>query len=47
MSLLTLPAWTKDGNVHVIVETPRGSRSKITYDTDLHVFTLESRSSSG
>jgi inorganic pyrophosphatase len=34
-----LPAWTKDGNVHVVVETPRGARAKMKFDLDLEVFT--------
>ena len=38
--LLKLPAWTGDGNIHVVVETPRGGHSKVKYDAELHVFTL-------
>jgi len=37
---LKLPAIDKDGNVHVVVETPRGARAKLTYDPELRVFTL-------
>jgi len=39
-NLLKLPAFDKEGNVHVIVETPRGSRAKLTYDPELRVFVL-------
>jgi inorganic pyrophosphatase len=39
-NLLKLPAFDKKGNIHVIVETPRGSRAKLTYDPDLRVFVL-------
>src|SRR5436853_2083715 len=39
-NLLKLPAIDKDGNVHVVVETPRGARAKLTYDPELRVFTL-------
>ena len=39
-NLLKLPALDDEGNVHVVVETPRGSRAKLTYDPDLKVFTL-------
>jgi inorganic pyrophosphatase len=39
-NLLKLPALDKHGNIHVVVETPRGSRAKLTYDPDLGVFVL-------
>ncbi len=29
------------GNIHVIIETPQGSRNKYAFDPDLHVFTLK------
>jgi inorganic pyrophosphatase len=38
--LLKLPERTKDGDVHVVVETPRGSAAKLEFDPELQVFTL-------
>ena len=38
--LLKLPTRNADGDVHVVVETPRGSAAKLEYDPELHVFTL-------
>lgn len=38
--LLKLPMRNGDGDVHVIVETPRGSAAKLEYDPELQVFTL-------
>ena len=38
--LLTLPTWTKAGNVHVVVETPRGARTKIKLDPELQAMIL-------
>ena len=35
-----LPVWNKAGDVHVVVETPRGSASKLEFDPDLQAFTL-------
>ena len=35
-----LPTFTEDGDVHVVVETPRGSRAKFSYDPKLETFTL-------
>ena len=35
-----LPVRTKNGDVHVVVETPRGSAAKLEFDPDLQVFTL-------
>ena len=35
-----LPVRSKAGDVHVVVETPRGSAAKLEFDPDLHVFTL-------
>src|ERR1700750_1337394 len=39
-SLTNLPPFTEDGDVHVSVETPRGSRAKFAYDPKLEPFTL-------
>lgn len=39
-NLLKLPARCKKGDVHVVVETPRGSAAKLEYDPDLKAFTL-------
>jgi inorganic pyrophosphatase len=39
-NLLKLPAQSKKGAIHVVVETPRGSASKLEYDPELQVFTL-------
>jgi inorganic pyrophosphatase len=39
-NLINLPPFTKDGDVYVIVETPRGSRAKFDYDPKLKTFTL-------
>jgi inorganic pyrophosphatase len=38
--LSKLPVRNDDGDVHVVVETPRGSAAKLEYDPDLQVFTL-------
>jgi len=39
-SLINLPPFTEDGDVYVVVETPRGSRAKFAYDPKLESFTL-------
>jgi hypothetical protein len=39
-NFLNLPAFSEDGDVHVIVETPRGSRAKFAYDPKLETFIL-------
>jgi inorganic pyrophosphatase len=39
-NLAALPAWTKEGNVHVVVETPRGATAKTIFNLELGVFTL-------
>ena len=39
-NFINLPPFTEDGDVHVVVETPRGSRAKIAYDPKLETFTL-------
>src|SRR5215831_18653836 len=38
--LVKLPPRSKHGDVHVVVETPRGSAAKLEFDPDLKVFTL-------
>jgi inorganic pyrophosphatase len=39
-NFVNLPAFTEDGDVHVVVETPRGSRAKFAYEPKLEAFTL-------
>lgn len=39
-NLINLPPFTEDGDVYVVVETPRGSRAKFDYDPELKAFTL-------
>jgi len=39
-NLLKLPTWADDSRIYAVVETPRGSRSKLEYDPKLKVFTL-------
>jgi inorganic pyrophosphatase len=39
-NFIKLPAFTDDGDVYVVVETPRGSRAKFAYDPKLETFTL-------
>jgi inorganic pyrophosphatase len=39
-NLLKLPTFNDDGEIHVVVETPRGSRAKLDYDPKLKTFTL-------
>ena len=40
VDLLKLPVRNDDGDVHVVVETTRGSGAKLAYEPDLQVFTL-------
>jgi inorganic pyrophosphatase len=35
-----LPTWADKTHIHAVVETPRGSRCKLVFDPELHVFTL-------
>jgi inorganic pyrophosphatase len=39
-NFINLPAFTEDGDAHVVVETPRGSRAKFAYDPKLETFAL-------
>ena len=39
-NFINLPAFTEDGDVHVVVETPRGSRAKFAYDPKIETFSL-------
>ena len=39
-NFFNLPPFTEDGDVHVVVETPRGSRAKFAYDPKLESFAL-------
>ena len=39
-NFINLPPFTEHGDVHVVVETPRGSRAKIAYDPKLETFIL-------
>jgi inorganic pyrophosphatase len=39
-NLMNLPPIAEDGDVYVVVETPRGSRAKFDYDPKLKTFTL-------
>ena len=40
VDLLKLPAHADNGDVHVVVETTRGSAAKLKYEPKLQVFTL-------
>lgn len=39
-NLIKLPTRSSDGDIHVVVETPRGSSAKLEFDPELNVFTL-------
>lgn len=41
MDISRIPPWTDDGNVHVVVEIPRGSMNKYEYDKDLGIVKLD------
>jgi inorganic pyrophosphatase len=35
-----IPTWADKSHIHAVVETPRGSRAKLSFDSKLNVFTL-------
>lgn len=39
-NFISLPTFTEEGDVNVVVETPRGSRAKFSYDPELKAFSL-------
>src|SRR6201987_383599 len=39
-SLNKLPSFSEDGDVHVVIKTPRGTRAKFAYDPKLETFAL-------
>jgi len=39
-NFMNLAPFTEDGDVRVVVETPRGSRAKFAYDPKLQSFTV-------
>lgn len=39
-NFFSLPSFTEDGYVHVVIETPRGSRAKLAWDPKLETFVL-------
>jgi len=39
-NLIRLPTFSDDGDVRVVIETPRGSRAKFDYDPELQTFAL-------
>ena len=39
-NFLNLPSFTDDGDIHVVIETPRGSRAKFAWDPKLETFAL-------
>src|SRR5436305_106868 len=41
MNFINLPPLVKHGLVRVIVETPKGSRNKLSYDPELKLFGLK------
>ncbi len=41
-NLINLPSFNEDGDLYVVIETPRGSRVKFDYDPKLGTFALTS-----
>jgi inorganic pyrophosphatase len=41
MDLSSLPTYSKDGDVHAVIEIPKGSEHKYEYDKELGVMTLD------
>lgn len=41
MNAATLPPFSKEGSLHVMIETPRGSRNKYAYDSESGLFLLK------
>src|SRR5216110_1595943 len=39
-NLIKLPTWADKDHIYAVVETPRGSRAKLSFDPTLHAFTL-------
>jgi inorganic pyrophosphatase len=39
-NFINLPTFTEEGDVNVVIETPRGSRAKFAFDPKLEAFTL-------
>src|SRR5947207_15290750 len=39
-NLIKLPSWADKDHIYAVVETPRGSRAKLSFDPTLHAFTL-------
>jgi inorganic pyrophosphatase len=39
-SFIDLSPFAKTGELHVFIDTPKGSRNKYEYDTEYHLFTL-------
>lgn len=39
-NFFNMPLFTEDGDVHVVIETPRGSRAKFDYNPKLETFVL-------
>jgi inorganic pyrophosphatase len=40
MDLMSLPPWSEDRSLHVVVETPRGAGVKVKLDPELGAFTV-------